>query len=156
MIVLASVLIVVILGAVTGLRVAAIRRQRIVLDALVGIRTALEGQADPLFDALKVRLDDLERSTEDLPRKWEAIKREASAAEARARYHARRALDELEEHGLTSPGLESVAGELFGNDDQEGRGELVPAVPESVAADEETPDYLALANRRKYGDHRND
>ena len=113
-----------------------------------------EALLDPnrdLRETFSERLKLLESDIEGLPRKWEAIKRESAAAETRARYHARRALDELEERGLTSPGLEAVASELFEVDGDRGELQRVQPVSESVESRPETHDYIELARMRKYG-----
>jgi len=151
MIVLASVLIALLAVAIVNAERGAIRRSGILERSLQGIQTALTPQDQPSVEDLRVRLESAERAIDDLPRSWEKERRDAQSAEARARHHAGRAIAELEARGLTSPGLEVVADELFEKDDGAGDGEPVPAVHEGVALEIADDDWLAQTQRKRYG-----
>ncbi len=121
------------------------------LERMAALEVALQALSSvdhtPLYDRIAL----LEADVEGLPRKWEDVRRLAAAAETRARYHATRALDQLEEAGLTSPGLEGIAQDLFGVDGGGGpERELLP-VSENVAVPPTTLDWYAETQRMKYG-----
>ena len=104
----------------------------------------------------ETRLRNLEDAIERLPRKWEDIKREAQAADARARHHARRVRQELEDRGLTDEGVEALAEQFqLVNDDGSTRGGVQPmrenmaSVPEG--AEPESGDLMAEIHRKKWG-----
>lgn len=143
-----SVVFVALFGWASG---TAVRHLRHVFEALRGIETLLREREAALETVFSERLKLVEQDVEGLPRKWEAIKREAAAAETRARYHANRAITELEEHGLTSPGLEGLARDLQLNDGRPGPEEGVPAMPEGVESGPEADDWRSQTLRRKYG-----
>lgn len=140
-----------LLGILTGAQLRRVSIEEGWLRELSQIRGLVEGWDPSNHEPLIERLNLLESDVERLPRTWDQIKREAASAETRARYHARRALDELEERGLTSPGLEGVASELFADNGEAGRAEGLQPVPETLEGPPVEPDYLTLANRRKYG-----
>ncbi len=150
MVVFASAFAVLLLGtlAVIG---------RSTVDVLTGsykalrqISEVLEGMADPAGEDFRIRLDALSRTVEELPRIWETQKRQADNAEARARYHAKHALDALEEHGFSAtPGLEAVNGDLFEADGE--RVGPVLAMPSGVEAVPADDDWEVQVRRKKYG-----
>jgi len=118
--------------------------------ALFDIKVVLKGMSDPAGEDFRTRLDALSRTVEELPRIWETQKRAADNAEARARYHAKHALDALEEHGFeATPGLATAGADLF-DGDAGGSGGVQP-VPGSV---EESPvdiSWEEQVRRKKYG-----
>lgn len=99
------------------------------------------------------RLIQLEELTDMLPRKWEEMVAASKRSEERARYHTRGALKELEERGFTSPGLESVAGELQLLDDPGGGEEELPPVRAPLEAGVEAgeEDWERETHRMKFG-----
>jgi len=150
MVALASVFAAVFLGVVTSLGWTAVRRLTGMCGSLMAIQTTLAGMADPAGAAFRSRMEDLERTVEGLPRIWETQKRQADNAEARARYHAKHAVDALEEHGFEpTAGLQAVNGDLFEPDD--GGVEALPPVPAGVAGDAVSDDWEAQVRRKKYG-----
>jgi len=153
MIVLASVLIAVLSVALMTFGWAAIRLSLVLDGHLTAIEMHLRPVDLPSVEDLRVRLDAAERAIDDLPRTWEKERRDAQSAESRARHHAQRALDELEARGLTSPGLEAVADELFANDVEPSDGEAVQPLPEVVAVVPEPDDWLQQTMRKRYGAH---
>lgn len=135
------------------------RRALVILQGILGalalIEAALQRDNGELEHVFSARLKLLEQDVQDLPRTWDAIKREAASAETRARYHTRRALQELEDHGFTSAGVEGVAQELGLRDVQGGGDEGVQPLHEGLEsrpapAPVPEEDYLTLGNRRKY------
>lgn len=118
---------------------------------LLAISAHLQAVNESVPSAFGDRLDEVERGLEALPRKWDDAKRKSENAESRARYHASRAIEQLEEHGFTTPGLETVAGELFPVDAEGSGAEPVLALPSGVAEEPEPEDFLTLARQRKYG-----
>ena len=131
MVVLASVFAAVFLGASLYAGKAAVDGLRDLDVALQGIEQALLGMADPAGEDFRTRLDTLSRTVEGLPRIWETEKRKADNAEARARYHAKHALDALEEHGFEpTPGLAAAGADIFEGD--AGGGDGVQPVPSGV------------------------
>jgi len=143
-----------------GLAGAALRRSRDHDQLILRISGTLERIAEGAEEDHKGRLRDLEDQVERLPRKWEQIKREAAAAETRARNHIRRAQSELADRGFEDPGIDQLAQELRVHDGDgsenggvqplrsgmEGGGDGAP--PESFAGAE---DWRTIANRKKYG-----
>ena len=142
---------VLILATIAWCAVRAVRALGYIGAVLTGIKSTIGEGDEVLQSVFGERLKLLEQDVEGLPRKWEAIKREAAAAETRARYHATRAINELEEHGLTSPGLEGVARDLQLDHAPAGNGEGVPAVHEGVEIGTTDDDWRAQTLRRKYG-----
>lgn len=125
-----------------------------------GIRDVLEGLSDGPERVFRDRFNDLEDIVERLPKKWEDIKREAAAAESRARYHVGRAREELEERGLTHPGLEDMADQLQLIDGGGGPGEGVQPMRSEVESvprqdqrshDPDDGDWERAALTRKFG-----
>ncbi len=107
-------------------------------------------QAGP-EQGFSLRLMEVEDGLERLPKKWEEIKREAQAAESRARSHTKRALKELEEHGYSDPGVTQMAGELQLLDGGGSEASGVQPVPEGMAVDEpEVQDWRAVSRMRKF------
>jgi len=133
----------------------AISHSRDHLTAIQGLREHLSTLAEAPEKAFSVRLLDLEDSVERLPRKWEDIKREALAAEARARAHIKRAQKELSERGLTDPGVDQLGRELSLVDGNGGENEGMPPVPQDVAVaasvDVGPQDWRELTRNRKFG-----
>lgn len=150
MVVFASVFAVVLLGVLTHFGRATVDVLRASNKALWDIKGVLGGMADPAGASFRAELDALTRTVEGLPRIWETQKRQADNAEARARYHAKHALDALEEHGFNAtPGLEAVNGDLF---EPDGQGvESVPALSGGVEAEPPDDDWEALVRKKKYG-----
>lgn len=150
MIVLASVSAAVVVALLGVLTAAAVRRLGDNDQGSARILALLEHDDGHELGAIRDRLEKVERDVEKLPAAWDAAKREARAAEGRARYHAGRALQELEEHGLSTPGMDQVAGELFETDGEAGGAEPVPAVPEGQAPGPDPDDWLAITRAKKY------
>lgn len=151
MIVLASVLLAVIAVLLATHQVAANRCSREKNKALLAILGRLAEGTDVDCAPMVGRLEVLERQVKDLPEAWDTAKRKAENAESRARYHARRALTELEEHGFSTAGMETVRGELFESNGEGGGDEGVPALPESVESQPAPDDWLQITRRKKYG-----
>jgi len=150
MVVFASVWIAVLLVLLTLAGRAALRTLGCLVEGMVAINTTIQELSDPAGQAFRSELDTLTRTVEGLPRIWETQKRQADNAEARARYHAKHALDALEEHGFSATaGLQAVDGELFKPDDD--GIEPVPAVSSSVEVEPEADDWEAQVRRKKYG-----
>jgi len=150
MVVFASVFGALFLGVLWHLGKRAVDVLRASNKALWDIKGVLSGMSDPAGQSFRVQLEDLTRTVEGLPRIWETQKRQADNAEARARYHAKHALDALEEHGFSAtPGLKAVDGDLFESDGE--GGEPVPALSGSVEAEPEADDWEAQVRKKKYG-----
>lgn len=151
MLYVAPVLALVFLAAFFMAERARASRFGLLLDRATAIQTALEGASSvdhtPLYDRIAL----LEADVEGLPRKWEDVRRLANAAETRARYHATRALDQLEEAGLTSPGLEGISADLFGVDGDRGEERELLPVSNTVALPPTPLDWYAETQRMKYG-----
>lgn len=125
------------------------------LKTLEGVRGHLETLSAGPERAFSIRILDLEDAVERLPRKWEDIKREALAAESRARAHIKRAQKELDERGLSDPGVDQLGRELSllnGGGSEEGE---VSAVPEDVAlaptVDAGPEGWAEIARNHKFG-----
>jgi len=129
--------------------------QRDHLKALQAACEHLSTLADAPEKAFSLRMLELEDSVERLPRKWEDIKREALAAEARARAHIKRAQKELSERGLADPGVDQLGRELSLLDGDGGEESGLSAVPQDVAVaaarDPEPEDWAEVARNHKFG-----
>ena len=133
----------------------AVSHSRDHLTAIQGLSEHLSTLADAPEKAFSIRLLDLEDSVERLPRKWEDIKREALAAESRARAHIKRAQKELDERGLSDPGVDQLGRELSlldGDGGEEGGVSPVPqALADPPAGDAGPEDWAEVARNRKFG-----
>jgi len=150
MVVFASVFAALFLVALTVLGKRAVDGLGALYQGLDQISTILEGMADPAGQDFRTRLDALGRTVEELPRIWETQKRQADNAEARARYHAKHALDALEEHGFEpTAGLTAAGADLF-EGDAGGSGGVQP-VPSGVAEEPVDIGWEEQVRRKKYG-----
>jgi len=125
-----------LVGGLFGLAFIAVRRFRDHDQILLRISGSLERIAEGPETSFSHRLVELEDLVDRLPKKWEDVKREAAAAEARARSHIRRAQKELEERGFEDPGVDQLAHELHVVDGDGGPDDGVRSVRgevESVA-----------------------
>jgi len=114
--------------------------------------------ADGPEQSFSHRLLDLEDAVDRLPKKWEEMLRAASAAEARARQHIRRAQKELEERGFSDAGVDQLGHELRVVDEDGGPGDGVQPLLDGVDASSESPtldqaneNWRELARMRKFG-----
>ncbi len=157
--VLAVIGAVLLLALVVGGR-AAFRRFGDLPGTLEGIAGSLSKLAAGPEDTFSIRLRDIEDAVERLPKKWEDIKREAAAAETRARSHIRRAQKELEERGFSDAGVEQLGFELGLVDGGGGNPDGLHPLPNQVeeaagkTPDNTTPDeggWQEVARRRKFG-----
>jgi len=124
----------VLVGGLLGLAFTAVRRFRDHDQILLRISESLERIAQGADEPLKDRLRDVEDLVDRLPKKWEDIKREAAAAETRARNHIRRAQKELDERGFTDPGVDQLGYELGVSNGDGGDPDGVRRVREEVAS----------------------
>jgi len=153
-----SFLLVVIAGVGFYFIVDANRRIGIHVRALAPIEESLARMADGPEESFSHRLLDLEDAVDRLPKKWEEMVRAASAAEARARGHIKRAQKELEERGLSDEGIDQLGHELRVVDEDGGPGDGVQRLHESVdpGPEDDTSDganenWRELARLRKFG-----
>jgi len=151
MFVILGVLVALLAIAQTASAVIAYRTILVVDEQLDQIRSTLQPVDQPLLDDLRLRLESAERAIDDLPRSWEKERRDALSAESRARHHATRALDELDARGLSSPGLDVVAYELFGKDARPSEPESVQPVHDDVEEPAIAEGWEAMTRRKKYG-----
>ena len=122
-------------------------------SVLSGIR---EGVSEMSGGIDELRIRDLEDAIHRLPRKWEDVKREANAADARARHHVKRIRSELEERGLSDPGADAMAEQLGILDGNGSEAEGLQPVPESLesvqaSAAAVTSEWEDTALAKKYG-----
>lgn len=116
--------------------------------------TLEQGLSRDLDEDVARRVRDLEHQVDLLPQRWEEMVKEAKRAEARSRAAARRALEELEEHGLRDPNLDEVAGELRlldGSGVDRRAVQPVRREVEEVPAQPQEEDWETLTKARKYG-----
>jgi len=146
--------------ALIGVALAALARLRDVHTTFLAISASLSELAAGPEQGFSIRLRDVEDAVERLPKKWEDLKRDAAAAETRARAHIRRAQKELDERGFADPGVDQMAYELGVSDGVGGEDDGLRSVPGGVEGLEEQPvpgpaaaeeDWLAEATRVKFG-----
>lgn len=121
---------------------------QILREAVAELRKLREGPEA----SIGRRIRELEDAVDMLPTKWDQIRRQAEAAESRARYHVRKALDGAD--GGDVAGLAQLAGEfgLLSSGDDEGSGEEgVPAMHPRMESEPQSDDWRARANAKKYG-----
>ena len=153
---------VLILGAIWGAScwflVSALRRIGDHAGALASISGSLDRITEGPEASFSHRMLDLEDAVDRLPKKWEDMLRAASAAEARARQHIRRAQKELEERGFSDAGVDQLGHELHVVDEEGGPGDGVQPLlasvddsPEGPTSDQANADWRDLARLRKFG-----
>lgn len=123
-----------------------------VREGLQELREGLGAISDAFQAPASTRIADLEHAVDQLPRRWQEFADAASRAEKRARAVVTSARRELASHGREHEGLEAEAAQLRLLDADDGGGEPVQPVRESVeGARPAVQDWRAAGLARKFG-----